>query len=320
MAHAKAGIGRITAAGVAAAAMLPYLTIKILWMTGSRVGIDDPGFGDDPALAALNAVTFGMGAVALTLAVAFTTSWGMRLPAWLVLVPMFVGTGLLGDVVAVVPLAVLLEGPGLFDSGGPIQPWVYAVVYLAFLVQGVGLMVAFALYARDRWPAVVTAPLGRSPATATARLHVLFARGVLAVTVPLGGLHLYWAFGGTAGLAQSATRTLADAVQEGYRGLLTIAAGLALLAIAGARRAVPFWRPLLVAWLGAGGLFAWGLYGTATALAAAELGGGPGGAIALVRLLETLTGLAMAVHGAFLLTERAAAPRDPGSPPFPTAA
>lgn len=149
---------------------------------------------------------------------------------------------------------------------------------------------------------------------------MLFARGVLAVTVPLGCLHLYWAFGGTAGLAQSATRTLADAVQEGYRGLLTIAAGLALLAIANARRAVPFWRPLLVAWLGAGGLFAWGLYGTATALAAAELGGGPGGAIALVRLLETLTGLAMAVHGAFLLTERAAAPRDPGRLPFPTAA
>lgn len=320
MAPVKAGIGRITAASVAAAAMLPYLAIKILWMAGSRVGIDDPGFGGDPAVAVLNAVTFGMDAVALVLAVAFTMSWGMRLPAWLVLVPMFVGTGLLGELVATVPLAVLLEGPGLFDSGGPIQPWVYVLVYTGFLVQGAGLMAAFALYARDRWPAVFAAPLAFAPATPARRLHVLLARGVLPMTVLLGGTRLYWAFGGTGGLPtdSAATRTLANAIHEGYRALITIAAGLALLAIADATRRTPLWRPLLVAWLGAGALFAWGLYGTATALTGAPVGGSTGGAVALVRFLETLTGLAMAVQGAFLLTERATPHPAPASPPIPT--
>ena len=155
----------------------------------------------------------------------------------------------------------------------------YAVVYLAFLVQGVGLMVAFALYARDRWPAVFTAPLSHSPATATARLHVLFARGVLAVTVPLA------ASTSTGPSAAPPARPVGHAHPRhrragGLPGPAHHPPGLALLAIAGARRAVPFWRPLLVAWLGAGGLFAWGLYGTATALAATGLGGGPGGAIA----------------------------------------
>jgi hypothetical protein len=39
----RAGIGRITAAIIAIAAMLPYLTLKIVWLTGGSIGVDDRG-------------------------------------------------------------------------------------------------------------------------------------------------------------------------------------------------------------------------------------------------------------------------------------
>ncbi|TMR22995.1 hypothetical protein ETD86_09655 [Nonomuraea turkmeniaca] len=148
----RAGIGRITAAIIAIAAMVPYLTLKVLWLTGSSVGVADPSLMSDPAMVGLNAMTFGMDAVGLVLALAFTMRWGMRLPAWLVLLPLWVGTGLLSVVVATAPLAVVASGLEVF-SGGPIQAWVYLMVYGGFMGQGVGLMTAFALYASagGRW-------------------------------------------------------------------------------------------------------------------------------------------------------------------------
>lgn len=41
------GIGRRTAAIVAVAAMLPYLTLKVLWLTGSSLGVSDPSLMND---------------------------------------------------------------------------------------------------------------------------------------------------------------------------------------------------------------------------------------------------------------------------------
>src|SRR5437899_1965486 len=53
---------------VAVSATLPYLTLKLLWLSGSTVGITDPAQADDPILWTLNLVTFGMDAAALLLA------------------------------------------------------------------------------------------------------------------------------------------------------------------------------------------------------------------------------------------------------------
>ncbi|MDR8410782.1 hypothetical protein MTP10_18815 [Nonomuraea sp. 3-1Str] len=301
------GIGRITAAIVAMAATLPYLTIKTLWLTGRAVGVDDPAFLDDPAMVGLNAMTFAMDAVALVLALSFTMRWGRRLPAWLVLLPLWVASGLLGIVVATVPLALLVEGPSLLETGGPIRPWVYAMVYGGFIGQGVCLLTAFALYARDRWAYPLSAPSLRRHAGPSASFQRVVAVGALGMTVLLGGARLYWAFGGDAGLPAAvagAPSSFVGAVQDGLKGLLAIGAGVALLVVVRARGRGPIWRPVAVAWLGSGTMFGWGLYAMIITVTGAPLGGEPGGALGLVQLFETLTGLVMGMCGAFLLAER----------------
>lgn len=304
MTRTKPSIGRVTAAIVTIAAMLPYLTLKILWMAGNPLGLD-PAFVDDPTVVALNAMTFGMDAVGLVMALAFTMRWGMRLPAWLVLLPLWVGTGLLSVIVVTAPLGVLVEGADVLPDAGPIQPWVIMVVYSGFVVQGIGLMVSFALYARDRWPHVLTAPVADRPLTSTLPFQAVVARGALLFTLLIGGIRLAWAFGVSAGLPGVADDySPSSALLDGFKGLLAIGAGAALLAmVAGAGRA-PFWKPLVVAWLGSGAMFGWGLYAMIVTVTGGPLGGNSPGLVGVVQLFETLTGLVMGMCGAFLLAER----------------
>ncbi|MGN9838760.1 hypothetical protein ACTMTI_11625 [Nonomuraea sp. H19] len=294
MTRHRAGIGRVTAAIVAIAAMLPYLTLKVLWLTGSSIGVADPEFMRDPAMVGLNAMTFGMDAVGLVLALAFTMRWGLRLPAWLVLPPLWVGTGLLSVVVVSAPLVVVASGLEAF-SGGPIQPWVYVMVYAGFMGQGIGLMTAFALYARDRWPAVFTTGIGHTFASPTRPFQQVVAWGSLLVAALTGGTRLVWAVGGDP----------VQAVQNGFKGLLAIAGAAALVAIVRRSGRGPFRRPLVAAWLGSGSLFGWGLYAMIVRSAGGPFGDGAAwGADGLVELFGMLTGLVMGMCGAFLLAER----------------
>ncbi len=304
MTSERAGIGRITAAAVAMAAMLPYLTIKIIWLSGNPIGVSDPGFLDNTVMVAMNAVTFGMDLVGLVLALSFTMRWGMRLPAWLVLLPMWVGIGLLSIILVTAPAGFALQGASIFQVGGPIASWVYTAVYGGFIGQAIGLIVAFTLYARARWPhAFTSAPrVGR-----TLPLQLVMARGALVMAVALGGIRLFWGFGGTLGLPPEivAASTNVALLQHGVKGALIVAAGVALLAmVKGYGR-----RPALLlatAWVGTGSMFGWGLYGMVVTLSAGPLGAGvPTPVPDLVELFVMLTGLVMAVCGAMVLVERA---------------
>ncbi|MEV4807064.1 hypothetical protein AB0K18_44315 [Nonomuraea sp. NPDC049421] len=289
----RPGIGRVTAAIVAVAAMLPYLTLKILWLAGHYVGVGAPDLMADPAMVGMNAMTFGMDAVGLVLALAFTMRWGLRLPAWLVLLPLWVGSGLLSVVVVSAPVVLVASGLDALD-GGPIEPWVYAMVYGGFIGQGVGLMAAFALYARDRWPAVFTTRLARPFPSLTRPLQQVIAWAALPVAVLLGGVML--------------TRVIGEqpylAVQNLLRGTLAIAGALGLVALVRGRGRGPFWRPAVLVWLGSGTLFAWGLYAMVVAAAAGPLSAAEGGVEEFVALFGMLTGLVMGLCAAFLLVER----------------
>ncbi|MFG1949203.1 hypothetical protein [Nonomuraea sp. NPDC048826] len=302
----RAGIGRITAAVVAIAAMLPYLTLKILWLAGSPIGVTDPEFMDDSVMVGMNAMTFGMDAVAAILALGFTMRWGMRLPAWLVLLPIWVGTGLLGVIVVMTPLGLLLQGAGLFEVGGPIEPWVYVMVYGGFIGQGVGLMAAFVLYARDRWPGVFATAVGHPYPSLTRSFQRVVAWGALLVTAVIAAVRFFWALGGRGGLPPRVAdaMTAAGAVQQGLKGLLAVVAGVALVVLVRGRGRRPFWQPLVVAWLGSGSLFGWGLYAMIVTVTAAPLSAGVTGLPDLLELFGLLTGMAMGMCGAFLLAER----------------
>lgn len=105
-------------AGIAVLACLPYVALKVAWLSGSTVGLTDPDALATTSMEVANALTLGMELVALALAVALARPAGARLPAWLVGLPMYVGTGLLGGILLVVPIQTVL---GLVR--GPRAPW-----------------------------------------------------------------------------------------------------------------------------------------------------------------------------------------------------
>ncbi len=123
------------------AACVPYLTIKIAWLSGSTIGWNDTSAAQESALYVGNAITMGMDAVAVLVALAFTFRWGRRIPAWLVLTPIWVAVGLLAPIVLAVPLGSLLQV--LFSAepltGGDqaaLQGWVFGAVYGASPCRG----------------------------------------------------------------------------------------------------------------------------------------------------------------------------------------
>lgn len=58
----------------------PYIGLKLLWLSGSRIGLNDPEFGHGTVMVVANSLTMGMAAVAIVMALAFVTAWGRRLP------------------------------------------------------------------------------------------------------------------------------------------------------------------------------------------------------------------------------------------------
>lgn len=265
---------RLALSIVAVLACLPYLALKVAWLAGSRVGLLDPEFGRSAAMATANTVTAAFELVALALAVAFVAPWGRRLPGGLVLLPMWVGSGLLGGVLVALPATAVAAAlgpapsrpPGDPGAGGtppptpPLADWVYALVYGGFAVLGLALLAGFALYAHERWlaPAGWSAPLADRPgARRGVRFLALAAALALLVVAPLVLAPLTGLPRGGKDAADAFLAVLAAA------GLLA----LVLRRPAGMRGTVP----TLAAWVGTGVVFAWGAYALVLALVPNDL-------------------------------------------------
>jgi hypothetical protein len=300
---------------------LPYLALKIIWLTGGQLGVANPGVMHDGSMIALNAITAGMDLVAIAIALAFTHRWGLRIPAWLVLPPIWVATGLLVRFVVGVPLAMiaaaLASGAAPRATGGPVQPWVYAVVYTEFAGMGSGLMLAFVLYARTRWNFVFRSKTQDAPSGATHVIQVPLANAAASMAAATGVLHLAWAFGATFGLGaeQVAQRTIASHLLNliDAATMIAAAAGVLLMVHRPRRqlrrpRQLPFWIPLTLTWVGGGSLFAWGLWQLINVLGDTALMRGRNSTMALSNLLALVQLLAGQVIGLvmlFALAERA---------------
>ncbi|MFI9326565.1 hypothetical protein ACIGZJ_03355 [Kitasatospora sp. NPDC052868] len=314
-------VGRVrgAAAGVAVAATLPYLSLKLLWLTGHSVGAGDSDQLDDLWL--VNLLSFGMDAIAVLLALAFVRPWGRRAPAGLLAFPMWVATGLLGTILVALPLFLLsplVLGPedtsGAEDgAGGGPAGWVFPVVYGGFAVQGVALITAFLLYARQRWAGLLRDRIGGLPDSPTLTVQRAFACVAALLGLGVAVARVYWAAGGTAGLP-------AEWADERGRGVAVMDCVTAMMAVAAAAalpllvfRARPRWRlrvPLAVAWTAGGSLFAWGswqlvAYGTFTTVT--DLRRAVPGLLTLVESVQVVTGLLVLAVGAVALVERAAA-------------
>jgi hypothetical protein len=308
LARVAAGYGAILCA-------LPYLALKIVWLAGGTLGVADRRTMGAPSMFVLNLLTAGMDLVGIGIALAFTHRWGLRIPAWLLLPPMWVATGLLARFVVGVPAAVLanvLSSNSIQVAGGPVQPWVYVVVYIGFAGLGIGLILAFLLFAMTRWPEVwrfTTNAVGRD---VTHAVQVPLANTAALMAMAVGLLHLAWAIGATVGLGEQAgaRRSIVSFLINGLDALLAIGAAASILVIVHRLGRFPFWVPLAVTWVGAGSLFAWGAWSLINVLGQTALVQGRVEGQALlnyVALLRLIAGLVMGLLMLFLLTERRAA-------------
>ncbi|MEV4505776.1 hypothetical protein [Streptomyces klenkii] len=310
---------------VAIAACLPYLGLKAAWLSGSRLGIPEGSvlLDGDPWLAVVNAVTVLMDAAVVVLALLLTRPWGRRVPAWLLLLPMWGAVGLLTPIMYGFPVQLLVRALGGSNptagagGGGGERPfldaWVSGVVYTGFIVQGLALGALFVLYARDRWGHLWQGCVGEPAGAAPGRGQ----RAALTVAAALAGVpgavHLLWACGRSAGLSPQIARGYgADSatVESGYvlYAAATVA-GVALL-LSGANRSsrLPLRVPLLLAGVGSAASAAWGgwqLLAMLTSLA--DDGRGPTAAMAVTYAVQVITGLLVLGAGARFFAVRSAA-------------
>ncbi|MGO1583123.1 MAG: hypothetical protein ACTHXO_07860 [Actinomycetaceae bacterium] len=216
---------------------LPYLGLKIAWLSGATVGLADPEFGRSTGTYVLNALTAGLDVVALALAIVLVTRRGIRAPAWLILPPLWIGAGLLGQILVMTPVGLVAQAvaPEPASEIPPIEGWVFAMVYAGFFGLGIGLLGAFAIYAWQRWGRLAvpggTPARNRAPAVAAVLVVVATVGHVLFTDVRYDNL-------------------LVDLVL----GLVT-AGALAQLG-----RSSPGRAAVVVAFVGTGAFAAWGTY------------------------------------------------------------
>lgn len=291
------GTGRQILRAVALAATLPYLAVKAAWLGGSRLGIPDGSVLLERGLffTVANAVTLVMDATVILLVLVLTRPWGMRVPSWLLLVPVFVATGLLTPILTAFPGQMLVKALGMGADEAAraarvpfLDPWVFNVVYTGFMLQGLALAGLFVPYARERWGASWQGVLGRrlpSPTGVVAGAAVALGAAVTAV-------HLYWAFGGAAGLSaeQVAVYSAETGVVNAVHAMCAlVAAAGALLLARGGDRAVRW--PLGLAWIGSAATLSWGAWLLIAALGPDVAGDPPSAMIYLAYSGQMITGM-----------------------------
>lgn len=246
---------------------LPYLLIKVVWVSGSTVGLAEPDAVDSGVLLAGNALTLAMDGIAVLVVLVLTRSWGERVTPWLVLVPAWVGLGFLVPIAVTFPLETIAH----LSSGAPdrlagpqfLEPWVRPVVYASFTAQGVGIAAAFTLYVRARWSHLLLAARRsrQDPHEVVGRLGLAAA---IALTAPAAGTRLLWSADFPVGLPALLPDDpgLSHHLRSGLSGLLAIGAlvGLAVLVL-GRSPGRSLWLPLSAAWVGSGATWAWAAYG-----------------------------------------------------------
>lgn len=305
---------------VTVAAILPYLILKLIWISGSTVGISDPSPLDAAVVDGGNVVTATMELIAIAIVLTFTHSWGPRVPAWLVLVPAWIGTGLLAPFVVtgpVVAVSVVTEASPVGD--GSLAPWVGPLVYLGFGAQAIGIASSFAIHAHDRWAGVLAGRLSDRPTGPSRPALVLITWMIVALLTVVSGSRLLWSVGVTWGLPSHLIdgRGVAERLADTSAAFFAIAAIIGFLLLTCRRfRRVRTWVPIVLAWVGSGATLTSGAYSLALLLL--KLSGAATslprpGVVPFVDLVQIVAGTAAAVVGAVLLTELRASERADGS-------
>ena len=260
---------RLAAGAVAIAACLPYAGLKVAWLAGASVGAataEGAAELHDERHTVGNTATLVIAALAVLLALALTHPRGRRLPPALLLLPAWVGTGLLAPIALGLPLGLAAQavaGGSPAPAGNGLEGWVYAVVYGGFVVQALALAVAFALYARTRWAALLRLRVPECAGGEGRRLPRALAGTAAAAAAVYAVTNLGWTVGGESLAAPPGFETAAQRSLLLSTGVLALAGAAAVLRMAGHRRIRRFtdraWALLALAWIGSASAFASGL-------------------------------------------------------------
>ena len=322
-----AGIGRLgkAAAWISAICCLPYLVLKVVWTAGTPVGITDRSVLHIHGWAAANALMAAIELAGLLLVLALTRPWARRWPAWLLLFPVWVGTGLLFRVVVGAALAGL-SLPSSHTSGGSLggfQPWVFVMVYASFAGQGAALAIAFACYVRARWGRLLGERTGEVVARRAAQVrswpenHLAeLAEAVAGLAVAVAAVFCYWAAGGSFGLSGAQPHPPWALQASAVAGAVIAVAGMLGLADRWGHQK-RFWLPVALAWVGSGSLAAFDgleLMLNQLFLMSGIGASGPGWSLAgTVVVIEVVIGVSCAAVGVLAVTAAAKDDRPAGA-------
>ena len=287
------------------------------------VGITDRSLLHSHGWVAGNALMAAIELAGLLLVLALTRPWARRWPTWLLLFPMWVGTGLLFRVVVGAALMGLFSRPSQASGSlGGFQSWVFVMVYAGFAGQGAALAIAFACYVRARWGRLLGERTGEVVARRTARArswpenHLAEMAEVLAgMAVAVAAVFCYWAAGGSFGLSSAQPHPSWALQATGVAGAVIAAAGL--LGLAGRwGHQTWFWLPAALAWVGSGSLAAFdGLELMVNQLFSMSGTGASGSGWSLagtVLVIEVVIGVLCAAVGALAVTAAAKDDRPAG--------
>ncbi|WP_327357021.1 hypothetical protein [Streptomyces sp. NBC_01304] len=302
----------------AIAACLPYLALKVTWITGSHLGIPENSTLLDhrSAMIVANTATVLMDACVIVLALLLTRPWGQRAKAWLLVIPVWVAGGLLTPIMTGFPVQLLVRALGgsvkTDDPAGKafLDGWVFGVVYTGFIVQGLALGALFVAYARRRWGHLWQGRVWELPGSPTrpAQQTVAVAAAVFAL-LPLV-VHVQWALGSTAGLSEGR----AQERTSDFYVLEALDVAFVALAVAGALmlafrigRPLPVKVPLAMAWVGSAVLACWGGWLNIASLTGVDdPADRPTALMNLTYSGQMIVGMLVAAIGAYFFAERTA--------------
>lgn len=284
-------------------ACLPYVGLKAVWVLGLDLGTTSAGFTDASRNA--NGITGVMDIAAMTLAVLLVHPRGRRVPAFFIAVPLWIGAGLLAPVaggsVLGTAVQVLTGGGNPAAADDVLQPWVFGAVYAGFALQAVLLGAGLTLYARDRWPQVLSDGRVRGEAGPTTALQNLLARLFVPAALAYAAIQAGWA---VAGGGQFTDPTTAQRVMLSLTAALAVGGAVAYAALlrgASLRR-----RWLVLGFLGTGVVFTGTTNTLITTLAVAPAEWGDSGlraGEAVGFLFIAFCALGAAIGGALRLVE-----------------
>jgi hypothetical protein len=220
---------------VAVLATLPYLVLKLLWLTGSTIGTTDRHGLDEMSstrFVAGNSITVLLMVVAAVFVVALTRPWADRVPARLVFVLAAGATGLLGPILVGLPIGIAVQAVARGEVGPAedtgMAPWVFAVVYCGFGLLGLAMAILVIAHVLDRWGSLITQP----PRRPSWPFTLAGAVGLL----PFGAAMSFWGLAGPGSSGPQGMDLPAQRTVLLVTGMLSIAAFVVPMLTAVARR------------------------------------------------------------------------------------